>query len=289
LIERLAGASNARVSFGVDDFPDADLTFMEYLAGCGLADPDEPATGVICEGCEQACPMPITFRQEPAGRSKQCFVVCDKRTDIGLVPVDPVRLRRWRLSTEQVAGALAALLKTDGKSECIGGSRSWSLGEFAAGSSRIPVTLAATAEEAAHGFGLRIILDGSNCSTTISGLPADQLLVFRDGLLGIRPDILQRALAGRFGDERIACEIIYVRRDVVLINHTTASQRVLASPNFDSVYDNAFQHLYDHVGQGFTLSQLQKAARAPGLKDLHKIAEALHFDGNLKKLFFRIS
>ena len=154
LFEHLAGAPDGTVSLGPDDLPDVTVALLEYLVGCGLADVDEPAKSVICAGCEQACPMPITFRQRPSDQSDHSFVACDKRTDIGLIPLAPVRLRRWRLSIEHVARVLAALLKTDGKPAHIPGRRSWRLGEVAAGSSRIPATLAPITEEAAHEFGL---------------------------------------------------------------------------------------------------------------------------------------
>ncbi len=289
LMERLAGGSDTGVTLGMDDIPGADLTLLQFLTTSGLMRPDRPASAAICDGCERSCSMPVIFRRPAGCRPAQCFVQCDKRDDIGQVEVDPERLRHWRLSIEAMASLLAKHLQTNRKPRREAGRCCWSLGEIARGTGSIPVTLAATASEMPHRSGLGIVFGGSRAPSNGSVLAVDQLLEFRGGQLGVRTESLELALADRFDDERIALEIRYERGDVLLLNHITAQRRVLASPNFDSMNDNVFQHLYEHPGQTFTVGELGAAARTSGLKDLHKVAEVLHFEGDLKKLFFRVS
>ena len=53
--------------------------------------------------------MPVQQRQQP-GRPTSAFVVCDRRDDIGRVPVEPAYLERWRADAQTLADALAGLL-----------------------------------------------------------------------------------------------------------------------------------------------------------------------------------
>lgn len=100
---------------------------------------------------------------------------------------------------------------------------------------------------------------------------------------------LSRALGRRFDDARIACEIRYERQQILLVNHATGATRTIATPNFDSANDNAFQALYGNPGRKFSLTELQEAARDGAIEDLHKLVENLKLTGPLKLLFFDVS
>lgn len=289
LMEQLAGSADAELTLGADDVEGVDQPLLEFLAAHGLARPDKPASTVICDGCERSCSMQVVFNQASGRRSAQCVVQCDKRDDIGQVAVGTARLLRWRFSMEAIAALLATSLKTNRNPQREARRRCWNLGKIVHGARSIAVTLAATVNEISQPSGFRIVLGGGHAPSSGSVVAAGQLLEFQGGQPVIRTDTLEQALGNRIDDGRVACEIQFVRGDVLLFNHITGKQRVLASPNFDSTNDNVFQHLYEHTGQVFTLGELRSAARTPGLNDLHKIAEALRFDGDLKKLFFRIS
>jgi hypothetical protein len=73
------------------------------------------------------------------------------------------------------------------------------------------------------------------------------------------------------------------------MNHVTGVRREIASPNFNSSNDNAFEALYRNPGRVFTLEGLRAEAKDPTIADLHKLVENLRFDGLLRRLFFRVS
>ena len=53
--------------------------------------------------------MPVQQRQR-AGGPAAAFVVCDRRDDIGRVPLAPAHLERWRVDGQTLGDALAGLL-----------------------------------------------------------------------------------------------------------------------------------------------------------------------------------
>ena len=53
--------------------------------------------------------MPVQQRMRP-GRPAVAFIVCDRRDDIGRVPLLPEHLERWRADGQTLGDALAALL-----------------------------------------------------------------------------------------------------------------------------------------------------------------------------------
>ncbi len=150
------------------------------------------------------------------------------------------------------------------------------------------MVLAASSGQGPSG-GLAITL-GRPLPDVPSEIGLNSLLAFRGGRLVLNRLALDAALARRFGDDRIACEILFERGDVILVNHVTGLRRTLASPNLDSWNDNAFVVLHGHSGETFTRPALMTAVQSEGPSpDLHKLAANLNFDGVLKKLFFRIS
>jgi hypothetical protein len=64
------------------------------------------ATSTICPGCEQQCAMPVNVPSDGRGRP-DAFVVCDKRADIGRVPIAAERLRQWRSDEEALCRFIA--------------------------------------------------------------------------------------------------------------------------------------------------------------------------------------
>lgn len=64
------------------------------------------AASTICPGCEQQCAMPVNVPSEGSGRP-DAFVVCDKRADIGRVPIPAEQLRQWRSDEEALCRFVA--------------------------------------------------------------------------------------------------------------------------------------------------------------------------------------
>jgi hypothetical protein len=85
----------------------------DALVDAGLLLPAEPVSALICDGCERNCVMPVNIVPATVAEPSRAFIVCDKRDDIGRVPVDPTRLRRWMFSLLTLADALASTPKKD--------------------------------------------------------------------------------------------------------------------------------------------------------------------------------
>jgi hypothetical protein len=89
----------------------------DLLADAGLLLPAEPASALICDGCERNCVMPVQVAPATAAQPGRAFIVCDKRDDIGRVPVDLVRLRRWIFSLPVLADTPTNALKKSDTAE----------------------------------------------------------------------------------------------------------------------------------------------------------------------------
>lgn len=87
-------------------WPDA---FVAALKSQGMLVKAMPAPSVVCPGCERACKMPVETPRDSKGVVWP-FVMCDKRSDTGRVPVPVGMVERWKSSVEAVAQGLAKLL-----------------------------------------------------------------------------------------------------------------------------------------------------------------------------------
>ena len=87
-------------------WPDDDVAMLKRA---GLVVPGSAATKIQCPGCEQACAMRVEVVPR-SGRPPAVFIVCDKRSDMGMVGLAPEALERWRATREGVAHAVARLL-----------------------------------------------------------------------------------------------------------------------------------------------------------------------------------
>jgi len=94
----------------LDVWPDG---VVRALKDAGLLSLASPASSVVCPGCEQECSMPVTDRLVGNGKPA-LFVVCDKREDIGRVPISPTKVRQWTATSLAVGGIIARLLSLAG-------------------------------------------------------------------------------------------------------------------------------------------------------------------------------
>jgi hypothetical protein len=128
LTDRLPGSGADHVLVRAEHLHGADDGLLTALCEAGLLSEGEPAGGTICDGCERLCPMRVETMHGPGAASISAFVLCDKRDDIGRVPVEPTRLRQWRFSLAQVATVLAGLLRTERTPRATDDGRIWCLG-----------------------------------------------------------------------------------------------------------------------------------------------------------------
>jgi hypothetical protein len=111
LILRLGRSCTSRVivsALATEGWPRgllAQLTKAKFLRKA------EPAHSVICPGCHHACPMKVFSDTHPETGNTRHLIVCDRRDDIGYVPLNSTDLEQWQLSVEQLADLLKAELQ----------------------------------------------------------------------------------------------------------------------------------------------------------------------------------
>jgi hypothetical protein len=110
IFERLSRADSGQEIFGADEAVQWPESALEALIKFGLLERAEPAQIIECDGCERNCFMPVHVRPPEGNRPARAFISCDKRDDIGRVPVDMGRLAQWRITGGMLAGTVASLL-----------------------------------------------------------------------------------------------------------------------------------------------------------------------------------
>jgi len=279
LCRRLAESGGPGILIGSEEEP----TLLEALQDVGLLTAAEPARATVCGGCEQACLMDVQF-----GCSGTPFVVCDKRDDIGRVPVAPEGLERWWLSADLVAAVCARLLEAGGAPERNAETGCWHIGATEAGGQKVDVCFAPILDTVRPRDGLIVTL-AEPPEPRPGVIPFNRLVRFANGLLQIDRLALSECLEGRLHDERVVLEIVRVHSEIVLCARPTGQRRVLAKPNLNSDNDNAFQVLFTNPGRTYSVKELQAAAGGITVSDLHKLVENLGFRGDLRRLFFEVS
>lgn len=289
LAEGLAASRQDLIRVHLGDWPDATADCLDVFCRSGLLREADPERATICDGCDRGCTMEVAWCADPDEPNARPFIVCDKRDDIGRVPVDTERLRSWHFSMEQIASAVSTLLGTSQPPTAVDRGRTWRMGAVGHGARIVEASLSPSEREGPIDCNFRIVLEVSKSEPRGSGISLAHLVAFRDHRLVLNRAALRSALGTRFGDPRTACEIKLERGEIVLINHVTAEVWTIARPDFDSANDNVFQTLFDNPERKFSLAELKKFAGKRALTGLHKIPENLNFDGPLKKLFFRVS
>jgi hypothetical protein len=158
LLERLAAASTGIVRIPADEASSWPVELPAALEASGLLEPSTPLESVTCPGCDEACLMPVEIRAHSDGRRGSAFVACDRRDDIGLVPLRPDQIRCWQLSGAAAARGLAAALQLPEPRQPIPPLQCWTLGtlELLTGAITVHFSLVPLDQELAprlHGVG----------------------------------------------------------------------------------------------------------------------------------------
>jgi hypothetical protein len=124
--EMVADGANAFTADEVSRWPEGVLDFFVRQR---LLSPTTPARLVVCDGCEEGCLMPAEAPPADAPITMTPFIICNQRDDIGLVRVDPNRLRRWRVDPNQLARRISNLLGLDQTPQELVRWRLWFLGK----------------------------------------------------------------------------------------------------------------------------------------------------------------
>ena len=123
----LSGGEAVYSTAEIDEWP-ADI--VSALRAVNILRPARPAATVVCPGCEQSCPMPVEIIAGQSGRPTSAFVACDKREDIGRVPIPLADVERSAVRGRDLAGAVAGLLGFEHPPAVEAGRIAWRLGRI---------------------------------------------------------------------------------------------------------------------------------------------------------------
>lgn len=140
LLARLGATGGGAIELRGDELADWPAEAVQALQAHRVLVPSSPATSVVCDGCERACPMPVQVMTSQ-GRPPRAFIMCDKADDIGRVPVALLRLERWRARDASLADALAMLLGSAEATRLVGDAKALRLGVIAGRATRAAVLL----------------------------------------------------------------------------------------------------------------------------------------------------
>jgi hypothetical protein len=289
LSARLGCASGTAVYVDADECEGIG-ELADALVDAGLLLPAEPASALICDGCERNCVMRVNVAPAIAAQPGRAFIVCDKRNDIGRVPINSARLRRWLFSLPVLADALARVLKTDREAVEVDNGESWLIGRANIRGSPIHMALTRSAGTVPTGTQLAILLaEPDNDAARGRLITVASGFTLREGRLVPRADVLRAALLNRRDDPTVALEARFAYGEVMLIDRIGGRSRKLATPRLGSQNYQVFEVLCANPGHIFTVAELRQKTGLRALKSLHKIPENLKFTGDLKKLFFEVS
>ena len=129
LLGQVGAARDGMIFVGDRELREWPQSAVAVLKAAGLLTAAEPASSVVCPGCERQCTMPV-HKMFAAERGADVFVVCDKRSDTNRVPVSIEGLERWMGSGEAIAALLARLLKLQRRAGASSQPRRWEVGTF---------------------------------------------------------------------------------------------------------------------------------------------------------------
>ncbi len=114
VLDRIAGSRDHTTRISARELAGWPADAVAALKSQRLLRRSRPATSVVCPGCEQQCGMPVYTVVGPGASAGQTdrwsFIVCDKRSDINRVTVEPDRLTRWQSSLDAVCDFVAGSL-----------------------------------------------------------------------------------------------------------------------------------------------------------------------------------
>jgi hypothetical protein len=128
IFERLSRAGSGEEIFGADEAARWPENVLEVLVKFGVLGRAESAQVIECDGCERNCFMSVHVLPAESNRPARAFISCDKRDDIGRVPVELGRLAQWRITGGMLASAVAQMLGFTNAPLEDGVGRRWTLG-----------------------------------------------------------------------------------------------------------------------------------------------------------------
>jgi hypothetical protein len=109
LFDRVAALQGASALINADELAQWPGEAVAAMNAQKLITRARPASSAVCHGCEEECVMPVHTILLPSG-DPALFIACNKRDDIGRVPVPTASLEQWQASGDSIADLLAGLL-----------------------------------------------------------------------------------------------------------------------------------------------------------------------------------
>jgi len=115
LIERLDSNENHPISEEqIREWPENAVAIFQ---DAGWIKPLPPAKSVECPGCEENCCMPVHSIPPKNGQPSRNYVACDRRDDMGRIPIPPDMLEQWQITEYPVARWIGRTLGLKGKAK----------------------------------------------------------------------------------------------------------------------------------------------------------------------------
>lgn len=113
LIQQLSFDGDKTISWEeAREWPDNTI---DIFKNAGWIKPKSPAKSVVCPGCEENCFMPVHVPPAMQGKPVKAYVACDRRDDMGRIPIPPEMLQQWQVTENQMAQWMARELGLKGK------------------------------------------------------------------------------------------------------------------------------------------------------------------------------
>lgn len=129
LLNRVAALQGASVLISADELAQWPGEVVAAMKAQKLITRARPASSAVCPGCEEECVMPVHTIPLPS-RDPALFIACDKRDDIGRVPVPTASLEQWQASGDSIADLLAGLLGLQRSNMGSTSAGRWEVGVF---------------------------------------------------------------------------------------------------------------------------------------------------------------
>lgn len=140
LLARLGAAPGHALELSANELRQWPQGTVAALKAHAVLRPGKPGETAVCPGCERACVMPVQ-QQMRAGLPAAAFVFCDRRDDIGRVPLVAAHLERWHADVRTLGDALAEQLGAGVCQPVPAARHAFRLGLVASGTNRAPVQL----------------------------------------------------------------------------------------------------------------------------------------------------
>lgn len=128
ILDRLGRSDKSEEIFDADEVKRWPAGALGALVEDKLLKQAEPSESIVCDGCEEYCPMPVTVFPADGNCPARAFIFCDKPADLGRIPVSFDRLQQWRIASGFLAKKLSSMFSFDKTPKSENKGKRWTLG-----------------------------------------------------------------------------------------------------------------------------------------------------------------